>query len=357
VKLELTSQAIEELKFYQRQTDDKSVYAKETCILMLSKSLSPDAVSQFLGTSVSCVYRYCKAYSNVGLSDFLATNYQGYWGQLSSVEISILRTELKSNIYTDAKSVSVWITVIEPCRNMDTFAVQYTVEGTVDLLNRIGFTYKKTKEVPCECSAEKQVSFVKELSEILKKRDKKEEKSVIYYADGVHPTHNSRSTYAWIEKGTDLEQPTVSGRDRVNINGLLNAKDVTDVLSLDCDSINAQSTKELYQLVLDKNPDAEKIYIISDNAKYYKNKELTEWIKRTKIIQVFLPPYSPNLNLIERLWKFLRKKVINTEFYRTKEIFREAVNKFFKNIAQYRKELETLLTLKFRLTNSQSISL
>ena len=47
------------------------------------------------------------------------------------------------------------------------------------------------------------------------------EDAVVYYADGVHPTHNSRSTYAWIEKGEKLEQPTVSGRDRVNINGFL----------------------------------------------------------------------------------------------------------------------------------------
>jgi transposase len=348
VKLELTFQEIEALKRSQRQTDDKSVYAKVTCMLMLSKGLSPETVSESLGVSVSCVYRYCKSYSSVGLSEFLTTNYQGYWGQLSSVEISLLRAELKRIIYTDAKSISSWI--------MDTFHVTYTPAGTVDLLNRIGFTYKKTKEVPCELNVEKQEIFVKELAKIFKNHDDTKEKSVVYYADGVHPTHNSRSTYAWIEKGTELEQPTVSGRDRVNINGLLNAKDVTDVITVDAESINAQSTKEMYRLALEKHTQAEKIYIISDNARYYKNQELTQWIKGTKIIQVFLPPYSPNLNLIERLWRFLRKKVINTEFYRTKELFREAINKFFKNIDQYKEELLTLLTLKFRLANSKSIS-
>ncbi|MFZ1454405.1 MAG: transposase, partial [Saprospiraceae bacterium] len=46
------------------------------------------------------------------------------------------------------------------------------------------------------------------------------------------------------------------------------------------------------------------------NSRRYKNKELKEWLKDTKIEQVFLPPYSPNLNIIERLWKFLKKKVI-----------------------------------------------
>ncbi len=180
--------------------------------------------------------------------------------------------------------------------------------------------------------------------------------AVVYYADGVHPTHNSRSTYAWIEKGERLEQPTVSGRDRVNINGLLNAHDVTDVIAHDCPSVNAQSTKELYQAALEKHPNASCIYIISDNARYYHNKELAEWVDGTRIKQIFLPPYSPNLNLIERLWKFLRKKVINTGFYRTKEEFRKAIRNFFQNIGVFKQELESLLTLKFRLRNSKTIS-
>ena len=42
--------------------------------------------------------------------------------------------------------------------------------------------------------------------------------AVVRYADGVHPTHNSRYTNAWVEKGERMEQPTVSGRDRINLN-------------------------------------------------------------------------------------------------------------------------------------------
>ena len=78
-------------------------------------------------------------------------------------------------------------------------------------------------------------------------------------------------------------------------------------------------------------------------------------VKNTKIRQVFLLPYSPSLNLIERLWKMLRKKVINTGFYRTKEEFRRAVTNFFEHIADYKEELESLLTLNFRVLNSLSI--
>ena len=80
-------------------------------------------------------------------------------------------------------------------------------------------------------------------------------------------------------------------------------------------------------------------------------------MKGLRIRQAFLPPYSPNLNLIEHLWKRLQKKAINTGFYRAKEEFRRAVRNFFERITDDKEELGALLTLKFRLVNSKTISL
>ncbi|MDR0437546.1 MAG: winged helix-turn-helix domain-containing protein [Bacteroidales bacterium] len=139
----------------------------------MSRDFSESDISQSLGIHISTVYRYVKSYSTVGLSDFLSTNYDGFWGNLSSVEISILRTELKRTVYTDSKSIAAWIE--------DRFGVHYKPASVVDLLNRIGFTYKKTKEIPCECDIEKQKAFVSELAEVFENIDKE---TVVYYADG-----------------------------------------------------------------------------------------------------------------------------------------------------------------------------
>ncbi len=344
MQIKLSSSDIELLRRLQRNLSGSSDYARVTCILMLGKGNSPSFIADCLGIDVSTVYCYRSAYLHGGESELLENRHKGYWGLLDSHQLSVLRAELKQHVYTDAK-VCKWVKSV--------FGVEYTPSGVVDLLNRIGFTYKKTTEVPCEVDICRQEAFADELSDVFSTMA---DDAVVYYADGVHPTHNSRSTYAWIEKGESLEQPTLSGRDRVNINGLLNAHDVTDVIAHDCQSINAQSTKELYQAALDKHPDASCIYIISDNARYCHNKELKSWVDGTRIKQIFLPPYSPNLNLIERLWKFIRKKVINTGFYRTKEEFRKAIRNFFRNIGVFKKELEALRTLKFRLRNSQTIS-
>ena len=345
MQLELTPSEINALRKLQRNLAGSSDYARVTCILMLGMGNPPSFVAECLGIDPATVYRYRFAYIHGGAGELLENRHKGYWGLLDSHQQAALCKELCEHVYTDSKSVARWI--------KETFGVEYTPQGVVDLLNRLGFTYKKTTEVPCEADACLQQEFAEKLADTLSGMD---DDAVVYYADGVHPTHNTRSTYAWIQKGERLEQPTVSGRDRVNINGLLNAYNVTDVIAHDCESVNAESTKALYRAALEKHPQASAIYIISDNARYYHNKELREWIKGTRIRQIFLPPYSPNLNLIERLWKFLRKKVINTGFYRTKEEFRRAIRNFFDNIGTFKEELKSLLTLKFRLCNSQTIS-
>ena len=336
------SSAIAELGKIQCNVVGTPDYVKVACILILVKGHTPSVVSDCLGIDLSTVN--VAVYQSKGVDGLFESCHKGYWGLLDSRQLSVLRKELLEHIYTDTKSVAAWIKV--------TFGMEYTPQGVVDLLNRIGFTYKETSEVPCEADSSKQEAFAMELTDLLPKMP---DDAVVYYAGGVHPTHNSRSTYAWIEKGERLEQPTVCGLDRVNINGLPNVHDVTDVIAHDCESVNAEFTKSLYQEALERHSEPSVIYIVSDNARYYHNKKLKEWVDRTKIKQIFLPPYSPNLNLIERLWKFLRKKIINTGFYRTKEKFEQAIRDFFVNIGAYKEELESLLTLKFRLCNSQDI--
>ena len=62
----------------------------------------------------------------------------------------------------------------------------------------------------------------------------------------------------------------------------------------------------------------------------------------------YLPPYSPNLNLIERLWKFMRKYVINTKFYYDFKDFKKAIIDFFENQNKYKEEIKQFIGLKFQ---------
>ena len=334
------------LRTLQRTSKDRSNYIKVTVILSLDQGISVDSIACILGIDISTVYRYAQAYQQDGLPQYLKCNYSGYWGLLSSCQLSELRKELTTNLYTNSKQVVAWV--------KQRWGLSYTAQGMVDLLHRIGFSYKQTSSVPCEADAGRQTAFIAEFEQLVTQSS--EEDSVIYFADGVHPTHNTRATRAWIETGTQRVLLTVSGRDRVNINAAYNAQNPVEVIAQEDVTINAQSTQALFEKILDANPSKKVIYIITDNAKYYKNKALKAWVENTKIKMIYLPPYSPNLNPIERLWKFMRQKVINTQFYRTKHEFKDALLKFFDQIHQYKTELEALLTLKFHVINSQSFS-
>lgn len=343
MKIKLSETEKIALKKMQQELGDKSLYIKVTILLLLDKERPIPIIAEDLGIDDSTIYRYISNYQTNGMEKYLLSERKGYWGLLSSEQISQLRQEINNNLHTNSNSIRKWI--------QENFNVNYTTSGVVSLLHRIGYSYKQTKAVPCEADAVKQQAFLAELAQL--SRTVEAEAAVVYYMDGVHPTHNTRETKAWIETGTDRELPTVSGRDRVNINGAINAYDVTDVQIVEAQTINAQTTQQLYEKLMLKNPNKSIIYVISDNARYYKNNILKEWLVDKPIVQIFLPPYSPNLNLIERLWKFMRKKVIDTHFFRTKQAFKDHILAFFDNIADYKSELVTLLTRNFRVIQSQ----
>jgi transposase len=94
--------------------------------------------------------------------------------------------------------------------------------------------------------------------------------------------------------------------------------------------INSQSTIKLYEKIIQANPEKEKIYIVRDNAMYYKSAIVKDFLeKNPQIIELALPPYSPNLNSIERLWHFFKKKVTYNKYYEHFTDFEIAVEEFF----------------------------
>ena len=99
----------------------------------------------------------------------------------------------------------------------------------------------------------------------------------------------------------------------------------------------------------DANKQADKIYLVMDNARYNKAYSVQNLALELNIELIYLPPYSPNLNIIERLWKFFKKKVMKNTYYQEFNDFYEAICSFFKNFDTYQEELKTLLTLNFQI--------
>jgi transposase len=345
--MKLSEEEYKLLREIQQNEKHKKNYVKVTVLLMLHLGESLEKISIFLGISTQTVKLYSQTYQEKGLDYYLENHYLGYSGKLTVEQKEILKEELNTNLYATSQEIADFI--------FSKFGIRYTSTGLVPLLHRLGFSYKKTKLVPCEVDIEAQKTFVQALEVLVE--EAKKEGDVVYFADGVHPQHNTKSAYAWIEKGKEKEILSVSGRSRVNINAVMNAENPCEVVMVESKSVDAESTLTLYKKLEALHPEAKNIYVICDNARYYKNKLLNESLKNSKIKQVFLPAYSPNLNLIERLWKFMRKKVINHHFYRKFDDFKKAIFDFFENIKDFEAELQTLMSWNFHIPENKPINL
>ncbi|MFN5064011.1 MAG: transposase [Pseudomonadota bacterium] len=108
---------------------------------------------------------------------------------------------------------------------------------------------------------------------------------------------------------------------------MVNAHDPTDVVIEESSSINVQSTIALLKKLEQKNNSLQRVFVVADNARYYRNRKVKAFLETSKVKIIFFPPYSPNLNLIERLRRFLKKIVLYNRYYERFADFKAAILK------------------------------
>ena len=305
--------------------------------ILLDAGRSYAEVAKILLLDDSTIRRYETEYQESGLDTLLDDDYTGGTGSLSSVQEQELKGHLQENLYHRAKDISEYV--------KQKYGVSYTSEGLVHLLHRIGFSYKKTKQVPGKADPQKQRAFLEIYANIKQNLGKNDE---LYFIDGSHPQHNSMPAYGWISTGKEKEIKTNTGRQRINLNGALNARDHSVVVHA-AETINADAMIALFTTLEEKHPNAGIIHVIADNATYNHAIKVQEYEKTSRVRIHYLPSYAPNLNLIERLWKFFHKKVLYDRYYETYIQFKTASLDFFKTIDLYKTELDTLLAENFHI--------
>jgi transposase len=224
--------------------------------------------------------------------------------------------------------------------------VVYTVAGMTDFLKRLDYVYKKPTLTPGRHpDVAIQQAFI-ESYQTLKEGKRKDDP--IYFMDGVHPRHHPVAAYGWIKRGTEKAIESNTGRSRVNINGAVNVARLKVVVEFG-DAVNAQSTIALLRRLEARHRKAQTIYVYCDNARYYRSRLVQAYLQGSKIKLMFLPAYCPNLNLIERLWKYFRKQVLYNRYYEHFAEFKAACQGFFEGIDEHVTALRSLLTENFQV--------
>lgn len=337
----LTDEQRQTLRRRHRSERDKRYAYRINVILLLDEGWTYQQIADALLLDDSTVRDYERQYHTEGIDGLCSDAHRGGTAKLTVEQERALDVHIDAHLYSTAAEI---------CDHVQkTYGITYTADGMRHLLKRLKFVFKKTKLVPGKADAEKQEAFLAQMTTLKAEKGKDDE---ICYLDGVHPQHNSKPANAWIKKGKEKQLLSNTGRERININGALNPRN-HDVIFREDKSINAESTIKLFVQIEGHYPNAPNIYCIADNAKYYRNKAVKAYLETSRIRLIFLPPYSPNLNLIERLWKHLKKKRCNNKYYEKFADFKIAILSFLENVGDEEEALRTLLTENFRVIGVQ----
>jgi transposase len=237
----------------------------------------------------------------------------------------------------------------------DTFRKTFSLSGVRKLLKRLGFSFHKVSSFLFKAKRDKQEEFVRDYEQDKPKVESEGWRR--YFIDGVHPLYGMGVLYyCWLPVGKRLELGVGGGRKRLNILGAFCPDDHEYIDRRYTDkNLTAQSVIELFEAMMQRHPRTKHFRIYLDNARYQHAKVLKAWVEQTKVDKgvtfdlKHLPAYSPNLNLIERLWKFVRKEALQT-WHTSFEKMQEAVASVLDNLSAYGEQLRTLMTGRFHLT-------
>ena len=168
----------------------------------------------------------------------------------------------------------------------------------------------------------------------------------MYFIDAAHFVFTTYIGSLWCFVRCFIKSP--SGRSRFNVLGALDAVTQEMITIVNDSYINAESVCALMRKIAEKNINIP-ITLFLDNAKYQKCKLVWEMAQTLNVELVYLPSYSLNLNLIERFWKFVKKKSLYSKYYESFGCFKDAIkNVIDSSHTTHKNELKSLLTLKFQ---------
>lgn len=171
-------------------------------------------------------------------------------------------------------------------------------------------------------------------------------KRAVYFVDASHFV--LASFLGWLWCFARLFVRAASGRQRYNVLGALNAVTHALVTEINTTYINAESVCALLRKLASLGG-LLPITLVMDNARYQRCALVQNLAKELGIELLFLPSYSPNLNLIERLWKFVKKEVLNSRHHQDFKKFQAAIDGCLADMpTKHKEKLATLLSHKFQ---------
>ena len=212
-------------------------------------------------------------------------------------------------------------------------------------LKTLGLKWRKVGGIPAKADPQAQARFLKGKLEPRLAESRAGQRHV-FFVDAAHFVWGAYFGYLWLL--VRLLLPTPAGRKRLSVLGAVEATR-RRVRWIDTQgSITHETVCQLLRM-LDANVQGP-ITLVCDRARYFTCQIVQDLAKQLEIEMLYLPPYSPNLNLIERLWKFVKKTCLYSKHYETFAAFTQSIQTCLQETNhRHKPALSTLLTQNFQL--------
>ncbi len=315
-KIELSSAQKEALEARHKKSCGKRESDRIKAILLRDEEWSTPMIAQALRIHETSVVRSIDDYLT---SEKLTINSGGSNGYLTAEQTNELIKHLCDVTYLHGHQIAAYI--------KEKYAVIYQISGLNKWLHQHGFSYKKPKGVPHKFDEEKQAEFIA-FYEQMKSTLEPDER--LLFMDAVHPTQATKITAGWIRKGDDKAVKTTGSRTRINIVGAIELGHLDNAVVKEyAKTVNGEAIVDFLKSVRKSYLESGTIKLVLDGAGYHRSDRVKDEAKKLNIDLVYLPPYSPNLNPIERLWKVMNKHARNGEYFATTKEFRRRIDEFF----------------------------
>jgi transposase len=346
----LTAEQQKDIERRRKGTLDRRIYQRLTAVLAIAADKTREEVAEWLGVGLTQLSEWLRVFRNEGLDALCEIRNKGDPGNLTSHQVEQLKAKVSTGCFRNSDQIRHWIAT--------TFAVRYSSSGVKDLLKRIGVTYHKVSGFLWKADPDKQHAFVKRVARHKREMHRQDAKRTRrYYVDACHPIWGLDLVFCcWLLLGQRLLVGMGSGRQRLNILGGYCPDDHEYVdYRLTRDNINGAQFVNFMRLLRSLHPDTEKFILYVDGAKYFGSAIVKEWLQRHPEFHLSrIPAYSPNVNLIERMWKFMRSKAL-CQWHKTFADMQVAVSGVLDHLETYRAELQTLMTEKFHIIERKDI--
>ncbi len=338
LKIDFTEKAIDEVYRQFMEHPSGLIKKKLHVVYLKALGLAHNEIERIARTSADSVTRYLKEYAEGCLAGLGVSRTHRPISSLQPYHEQIKSHFLKQPPHT----------VSEASHEIEILTgIKLGPSACRDFMHKpLSMKFRKMGVIPAKADPKKQSEFLNdELEPLLE--EEKQGKRKVFFVDAAHFVMGAFLGMLWCFERLFLKSS--SGCKRYNVLGAFSVK-VTDLVTITNDAyINSDTIVDLL-IKLKKEYTDITLTLVMDNARYQRCAKVTEHAEVLGINILFLPPYSPNLNLIERLWKFTKKKCLYNRYHETFCDFKEAIDDCIDKVKSvFKEQVKTLLNPKFQL--------